>query len=205
MAAWSCRHRTIETVSVRCAVRWRGCPADNDVLPLLAAECRSPVDVDMCIVASFDALVKVATLKTSDPLAKLDAVGCARTGACRPRGAGRRRRWRAEGMTPGPTRRVAPRWLSAPGPAVVTTAVAAALWKFSSTTPGVLPTTMGPGSVCGPRVSGIPRIGAHHCRIDRGRDGSTSSHHCVSHLDRMGGWGLRSHVNVGCRQGGPGR
>ena len=24
-------------------------------------------------------------------------------------------------------------------------------------------------------------------------------------LDRMGGWGLRSHVNVGCRQGGPGR
>ena len=24
-------------------------------------------------------------------------------------------------------------------------------------------------------------------------------------LDGMGGWGLRSHVNVGCRQGGPGR
>lgn len=27
----------------------------------------------------------------------------------------------------------------------------------------------------GPRVSGIPRIGAHYCRIDRGREGSTSS------------------------------
>ena len=26
-----------------------------------------------------------------------------------------------------------------------------------------------------------------------------------SQLDGMGGWGLRSHVNVGCRQGGPGR
>jgi hypothetical protein len=25
-------------------------------------------------------------------------------------------------------------------------------------------------------VSGIPRIGAHYCRIDRGREGSTSSH-----------------------------
>jgi hypothetical protein len=24
-------------------------------------------------------------------------------------------------------------------------------------------------------------------------------------LDGMEGWGLRSHVNVGCRQGGPGR
>jgi hypothetical protein len=50
----------------------------------------------------------------------------------------------------------------------------------SSTTPGLLPTTMGPGSVYGPRVSGIPRIGATYCRIDRGREGSTSSHHCVS-------------------------
>ena len=28
----------------------------------------------------------------------------------------------------------------------------------------------------GPRVSGIPRIGAHYCRIDRGREGFTSSH-----------------------------
>ena len=27
----------------------------------------------------------------------------------------------------------------------------------------------------------------------------------TSSLDGMGGWGLRSHVNVGCRQGGPGR
>ena len=41
---------------------------------------------------------------------------------------------------------------------------------------------MGPGLVYGPRVSGIPKIGAHHCRIDWGREGSTSSHHCVSHL-----------------------
>ena len=53
---------------------------------------------------------------------------------------------------------------------------------ISSTTPGLLPTTMGPGSCMGLGVSGIPRIGAHHCRIDRGRDGSTSSHHCVPHL-----------------------
>ncbi len=28
---------------------------------------------------------------------------------------------------------------------------------------------------------------------------------CSPRLDGMGGWGLRSHVNVGCRQGGPGR
>ncbi len=41
---------------------------------------------------------------------------------------------------------------------------------------------MGPGSVYGPRVSGIPRVGAHYCRIDQGREGSTSSHHCVSYL-----------------------
>src|SRR5258708_418475 len=47
---------------------------------------------------------------------------------------------------------------------------------LSSTTPGLLATTMEPGSVYGPRVSGIPRIGAHYCRIDRGREGSTSSH-----------------------------
>ena len=53
---------------------------------------------------------------------------------------------------------------------------------ISSTTPGLLPTTMGPGSVYGPRVSGIPRVGAHYCRIDQGREGSTSSHHCVSYL-----------------------
>ena len=44
---------------------------DDDVLPLLASECESPVDVDMMIVACFDSLVKVLMLKTSDPLSYL--------------------------------------------------------------------------------------------------------------------------------------
>jgi hypothetical protein len=61
-------HRDRERALRGALARMRG---DNDVLPLLARECVTPTDVDMCIVAAFDALAKVLMLKTSDPLAYL--------------------------------------------------------------------------------------------------------------------------------------
>ena len=48
-------------------------------------------------------------------------------------------------------------------------------------TPGLLPQRWDPARCMGLGCPASQRW-AHYCRIDRGREGSTSSHHCVSHL-----------------------
>lgn len=57
-------HRDRERALRGAYARLRG---DHDVLPMLAAECETPTDVDMCIVAAFDALAKMLQRKTGDP------------------------------------------------------------------------------------------------------------------------------------------
>ena len=41
--------------------------ASHDVLPMLAAECETALDVDMCITAAFDAIATLLVRKVRDP------------------------------------------------------------------------------------------------------------------------------------------
>jgi len=57
-------HRDRERALRGALARLRG---DHDVLPLLAAECQTPTDVDMTIVAGFDALAAMVRRRSKDP------------------------------------------------------------------------------------------------------------------------------------------
>jgi hypothetical protein len=50
---------------LRGTMAWRN--GDADVLPLLAAECVSPADVDALILAAFDCLARVCDARLQDP------------------------------------------------------------------------------------------------------------------------------------------